>query len=119
MSETMQLVKVDPKEYGIEESKAKEIELQFRTMLDKMVELENEFNEVIKMPLDESGIEAAKTLRLKYVKVRTGTAAIHKTQKAFYLAAGRFIDGWKNTQLFASQGKEDALMAREKHFENL
>lgn len=119
MSETTQIVKVDPKEYGIEDSKAKEIELQFRPMLDKMVELEEEYNRVINLPIDEAGIQEAKSLRLKYVKVRTGTAEIHKQQKAFYLAAGRFIDGWKNTQLFASQGKEDALMDREKHFENL
>lgn len=114
-----ELVKVDPKEFGLEELKAQEIEAQFKPMLEKMTELEKEFNEVIKMELDEKGIEAAKSLRSKYVKVRTGTAAIHKQQKSFYLAGGRFVDGWKNAQLFASQGKEDALMEREKHFENI
>jgi len=58
-------------------------------------------------------------LRLKYVKVRTGTADIHKTQKAFYLSAGRYVDGWKNTQLFASEGIEKKLQDIENHAANL
>jgi hypothetical protein len=35
------------------------------------------------------------------------------------LAGGRFVDGWKNAQLFASQGKEQELEKIEKHFENI
>lgn len=107
----MELVKIDASEYGITESKAQEISAQFKPMLDKMVELEKEANEVFKMkkgtPESE---EKAKEVRLKLVKVRTGTAEIHKAQKAFYLAGGRFVDGWKNAQLFASQGLEEKLM---------
>jgi hypothetical protein len=53
------------------------------------------------------------------VKIRTGTGEIHKTAKAYYLAGGRFVDGWKNAQAFASQGKEETLLAIEQHFENL
>lgn len=114
-----QIVKINASEYGIEETKAQEIASQFKPMLDKMVELESEFNEVIKMELNEKAFKAAKELRLKYVKVRTGTASIHKTQKAFFLAGGRFVDGWKNAQEFASHGKESALEKIEKHQENL
>ncbi len=105
-----EIVKLDPKEYGIEETKASEIAAQFKPMLDKMVELEKEFNEVTAIPIDAPDAAAkARELRLKYVKVRTGTDKIHKEQKAFYLSAGRFVDGWKNTQLFASQGIEKKL----------
>lgn len=105
-----EIVTIDPKEYGLEENKAAEISAQFKPMLDKMVELEKEFNEIIKMPIEDNKTSiAAKSLRLKYVKVRTGTAEIHKTQKAFYLAGGRFVDGWKNAQLFASEGIEKRL----------
>lgn len=103
-----ELIKVDPTQFGLEESKAAEIAAQFKPMLDKMVELEKEYNEVIALPVDKAATPA-RNLRIKYVKVRTGTEKIHKEQKAFYLAAGRFVDGWKNTQLFASQGIEKAL----------
>lgn len=114
------LVKIDPKEYGLEENKAKEIAAQFRPMLDKMEELEAEYNEVLKLPVEDPETAAkAKEVRLKYVKVRTGTAEIHKSQKAFYLAGGRFVDGWKNAQLFASQGIEEKLKEIETYQERL
>ena len=114
---TTDIVKLDPKEYGLEESKAADIAAQFKPMLDKMVELEAEYNQVIALPVDEAAVPA-KTLRLKYVKVRTGTEKIHKEQKAFYLSAGRFVDGWKNTQLFASEGIEKKLQAIEDYAAN-
>lgn len=113
------LVEINHEEFGIEESKAKQIAEQFKPMLDKMQELELEFNEVSKLDIEDPVTsKKAKELRLKYVKVRTGTAEIHKTQKAFYLQAGRFVDGWKNAQLFASQGIEDKLESIEKYQEN-
>jgi colicin import membrane protein len=113
-----EIVTLDPKQFGIEESKAAEIAAQFKPMLDKMVELETEYNEVIKLPIETAG-PVAKQLRLKYVKVRTGTEKIHKDQKAFYLSAGRFVDGWKNAQFFASQGIEARLEDIENHAANL
>ena len=115
----MELVKVDPAEYGLEENKAKQISDMFKPMLDQMEDLETEFNAVVKMEINDDAVAAAKELRLKYVKVRTGTAKIHKELKSFYLQGGRFVDGWKNAQLMASQGNEEKLMAIEKHFENL
>ena len=114
-----EIVKIDPKEFGIEESKAADIAAQFKPMLDKMVELEVEYNQVIALPVEskQTAIQA-KVLRMKYVKVRTGTAGIHKAQKAFYLLAGRFVDGWKNAQLFASEGIEKKLEDIEMFYEN-
>lgn len=115
-----QIVKIDHNEFGLEESKATEIANQFKPMLDKMVELENEYNDVVKMDINDPMTSLkAKEVRLKYVKVRTGTAEIHKSQKAFYLAGGRFVDGWKNAQLFASQGIEEKLKAIEDYHERL
>jgi len=115
-----EIVKVNPKEFGLEEIKAAQIAAQFKPMLDKMVELEKEANEVFNMDVEDTVTAAkAKEVRLKYVKVRTGTAAIHKEQKAFYLAGGKFVDGWKNAQIFASEGVENKLMSIEKHAENV
>jgi hypothetical protein len=118
--ENNSIVKIDPKEFGIEEHKAEEISAQFKPMLDKMVELEKEYNKILSLPVDDKKTSRlAFELRQKYVKVRTGTAEIHKLQKAFYLAGGRFVDGWKNAQLFASQGIEKQLEDIEKYAENL
>ncbi len=114
---TKAIVKIDHKEYGLEASKAKEIQSVFLPMLDKMVELESEYNEIVKLPIGFETCEKAKAVRLKYVKVRTETKAIHKKAKEFYLKGGRFVDGWKNAQLFASEGIEETLLGIEKHFE--
>lgn len=114
------IIKIDPKEYGLTDQTAKTIRMQFEPMLKKMEELETEFNSVVNLPIGEKKTsEKAKELRLKYVKVRTGTAEIHKQQKAFYLNGGRFVDGWKNAQIFASEGKEKKLEEIEKYLENL
>jgi len=104
------IVQIDPTQFGLTSETASNIAAQFKPMLDKMVELEEEFNRVVQLPVDDPATEKqAKALLQKYVKVRTGTAAIHKEQKAFYLNGGRFVDGWKNAQVFASQGKETVL----------
>jgi len=117
---TTEIVKIDPKEFGIEDSKAADIAAQFQPMLDKMVELETSYNEVIQMPVEErETAKKARELRLKYMKIRTATLDIHKKQKAFYLAGGKFVDGWKNAQHFASMGKEEKLEEIEKYAENL
>lgn len=116
MEKNTELVKVNPSKFGIEEVKAQQIAEQFKPMLEKMVELEKEYNEIIKLPIeDEETAKKAKELRLKYVKVRTGTAEIHKQQKDFYLKAGRYIDGWKNAQILASNGIEETLQKIENY----
>lgn len=117
---TTQLVKINPQEFGLTDETAKNIQAQFQPMLDKMVELEDEFNKIVAMPIDELNTsKMAKELRLRYVKIRTATAEIHKNQKQFYLNGGRFVDGWKNAQLFASQTKETKLEDIEKYHERL
>jgi hypothetical protein len=116
----MEIVKINPQEFGLTDDTAKNIQAQFEPMLAKMTELEGEYNKVIAMPIGTpEATKQAKELRLKYVKVRTGTEAIHKKQKEFYLSGGRFVDGWRNAQKFASQGKEEKLEAIEKYAENL
>lgn len=112
-------IALNPNEYGLTETRAQEIEQAFKPMLEKMTELEARFNEVVQKEITKETCAEAKRLRLDYVKVRTGTAAIHKELKDFYLKGGRFVDGWKNAQLFASQGIEQKLEAIELHFVNL
>jgi hypothetical protein len=116
---TQTIVKVNANEYGIEESKAKEIEAMFTPMLVKMSELEDQYNHILTLPIEPETCQMAKDLRLAYVKTRTGTEKIHKDLKAFYLAGGRFVDAFKNTQAFASGEKEKTLKAIEDHYENM
>lgn len=115
----MTTLQINAADYGLEENKAKQISDMFKPMLDKMTELEVQYNEVIKRPMEPETMQMAKDLRLAYVKVRTGTAAIHKELKSFYLQGGRFVDGWKNAQLMASQGIEEKLKSIEDHFFNI
>ena len=114
-----ELVKINAADYGLEENKAKQISDMFKPMLDKMTELEVQYNEVIKRPMEPETIQMAHDLRLAYRDVRTGTAKIHQELKKFYLQGGRFVDGWKNAQLMASQGMEEKLKAIEDHFANI
>lgn len=116
---TTEIVKVNASEYGLEESKALEVSQMFKPMLDKMVELETQFNDLVVLERTKENCALAKELRMSYVKVRTGTAAIHKDLKDFYLKGGRFVDAWKNTQIAASQGKEAKLKEIEDHFFNI
>ena len=119
----IQLVKVSPAEYGVEAKDAQNVSEAFKPMLDKMVEMEGEYNQVVG-EFKEKGITPevmgkAKNLRQRYVKVRTTVAKIHKSQKERALNFGKYIDGWKNAQLAASSGKEEQLAEIEKHFENI
>jgi len=115
----MTLIKIDHTEYGLDEKKAQQISDMFKPMLDRMTALEVQFNEVVSREIEPETIQMAHDLRLAYVKVRTGTDAIHKQLKAFYLNGGRFVDGWRNAQRMASQGNEEKLKAIEDHFVNL
>jgi len=115
---TTEIVKINASDYGLEETKAQEIKAMFVPMLNKMDELEVQYNDILKRPIDPETCQMASDLRKSYVKTRTGTDEIHKKLKAFYLNGGRFVDAFKNAQLFASGEKEKTLKAIEDHFEN-
>ncbi len=112
-----QLVKA--KDYGLEENKAIEIESKFAPMIAEKEALLSIYNDIITSELTPGLCAKAKDLRNKLVKVRTGIAKIHKTQKAFYLAGGRFVDAWKNANTEPVTQMEEKLSEIEKHFENI
>lgn len=112
-----EIIKIDPAEYGLKEQTAKDIQKMFKPMLDQMVALEREYNLIVNKEIGPEAVQMATELLKKYVKVRTGTDKIHKELKRFYLQGGRFVDGWKNAQIMASQGKEDKLADIKNHFE--
>lgn len=115
-----ELVKVDPKEYGLEENKAKEITTGLNIILEERKLLIDEFNDVSKLEITEENIPLFKELRLKIRNNRTkGIEPWHKVNKEFFLTGGRFVDAIKNKEILENQQMESKLMEAEKHFENL
>ncbi|MFI5404884.1 MAG: hypothetical protein ACHQ1D_00075 [Nitrososphaerales archaeon] len=104
------LVKIDPKEFGLNQSEGDEISNAFQPILDKMAELEDEFNLIISLPDDSEEAEERATEHLKlYVKIRTSSDLIHESEKSYFLGGGRFCDKWKNLQHDFSAQRESKL----------
>lgn len=98
---------VDPAEYGLDLAKGKEVETQFLPVIVERDSLAVEYTALVGKEITPAVEKEAKELRLKLVKIRTQTDAIHKTQKAFFLAAGRYIDAWRNkTNVIVEQMEE-------------
>jgi colicin import membrane protein len=109
---------LSPKEFGIEEAKATVIEQSF---LPKIVErdgLISVYENILTKEINKDVCNEAATLRKKLVKVRTGIADIHKTEKAFYLASGRYVDALKNKHTLPIEQMEEKLSEIEKYYEN-
>lgn len=116
MQEAKSIVK--PEDYDLDEKRAAEIQASFGPMIVERKLLAKEYEIVRKLPVDADVCERAGTLRKAFVKVRTGIAAIHKTQKQFFWQAGRFVDAWKNAATLPVSQMEEKLSEIEKHFEN-
>lgn len=115
----MELTIIDPKEYGLDEANVVSIQEAFTPKIVERNELAKIYEDLIKQELTPELSKDSKELRLKLVKVRTGIAAVHKTQKEYFLSAGRFVDAWKNKETLPVEQMEDKLQEIEKHFENL
>jgi colicin import membrane protein len=110
---------VNPLEFGLEVVKAKSIEQSF---LPKVAEIEgytSVYQNIITKEVSQEVCSEARDLRLKLVKVRTGIANIHKSEKAYYLAAGKFCDAIKNKLTEPVEQMEEQLEGLEKHFEKI
>lgn len=118
MSET-QIVLIDPKEYGLEELKASQIEQSFAPKLVERNGYVAVYEQLLTKEITKEVSKEAGDLRKKLVKVRTGIADIHKTEKAFYLASGRYVDALKNKLTLPIEQMEEQLTAIEKHYENI
>jgi hypothetical protein len=114
-----ELVKIDPKEFGLEESSVATIEQAFLPKIAERDGYAQIYEQLITKELTPELCSDARELRLKLVKTRTGIADIHKTQKAFFLAAGKFVDAWKNKETLPVEQMEENLSKIERHFENI
>lgn len=110
---------VSPKIFGIEEVKAQEMVSGLKTVFAERQVLQDAYVDVIELPITSENLPTFKELRLKIVKNRTqGIEKWHTTNKAFYLAGGRFVDAIKNKEIIVNQQMEEKLMEAEKFFEN-
>ena len=114
-----EISKIDPKEFGLEESQAATVESAFMPKIVERDGLKPIYEQLLTQEITPALCLEAKVLRLKLVKVRTGIAEIHKTQKAFFLAAGRYVDAWKTKETLPVEQMEENLEAIEKHFERI
>lgn len=114
-----EIVKINPEEYGLQEEQVQTIEAAFMPKIVEREALKNVYEKLITGEVSPELCGDAKSLRLKLVKVRTGIAEIHRTQKAYYLAAGRYVDAWKNKETQPVEQMEERLMDIEKYYERI
>lgn len=111
---------IKPETFGLEIAKATEMVSGLSTTLAERDVLKNAYIDVIELPINSETLPVFKELRLKIVKNRTqGIEKWHKTNKAFYLAGGRFVDAVKNKEVLINEEMESKLLEGEKYFENL
>jgi colicin import membrane protein len=111
---------VNPLEFGLEPVKAQEMVSGLSVVIAEREVLKNAYLDVIDLEINEETLPVFKELRLKIVKNRTqGIEKWHKTNKAFYLAGGRFVDAIKNKEIAENEQMESKLLEAEKYFENL
>ena len=119
MKETTEIAVLDPKEYGLEQTQVSTIESAFTPKIIERNALAEQYTELMKSEITPEICKQMCDLRRKLVKVRTGIADIHKTQKAFYLAAGRFVDAWKNKETEPITQMEEKLREGEEYYERI
>ena len=106
-------------QFGLTESEALTIEQAFLPKVNEAGILINIYEGIIAKELTPELVVEAKELRLKLVKVRTGLTEVHKSQKNYFLCAGRFVDAWKNKLTLPVEQMEEKLQAIEQHFFNI
>lgn len=113
MSKTKEAVQhaviVDPQEFGLEPAKVNKIAESFMPKLSERDGYMKVYNDVIQKELGPDTYREAEDLRKKLVKVRTGIAEIHKVEKAYHLAAGRYVDAIKNKITLPIEQMEEKL----------
>jgi len=113
-----ELMKLDHDQYGLDSKQAEGIIKSFVPVFEKMWEYEEEFKKIIEKKQSKTLAKEAKTLRNKFVKIRTATASVHKSEKSYFLKAGRFVDEIKNRQLDLTKPVEEKLASIE-NFEKI
>ena len=110
---------VNPKEFGIEESKASELLGNLPQIKSERAELEKQYDEVIKMDIENPETSKfAKDLRKLIKDNRTkGIEVWHRTNKEVFLRGGQFVDAVKRKEIAVNERMESTLEDIEKYAE--
>lgn len=116
----MEIIKVNPEEYGIEAKKASELTGNLPQIKSERDILSQRYEDVVKMDIENpETAKIARELRLKIRDNRTkGIDVWHKTTKDFFLKGGQFVDAIKRVEIAVNQRMEENLESIEKYFEN-
>lgn len=91
------LEKINPQEFGLQESQVQQIEQEFTPLFTEITAMQSIYTDFITQEITPELCEQAKRNRLKARDIRTkGIEPIHKANKAYHLAAGRYVDAWRN-----------------------
>ena len=115
---TQEIIKAE--DYGLEPKQATDIVKGLSTILEERVVLVEAYKDVVSLEISQENLSTFKALRLQIRDNRTkGIEKWHKTNKAYFLTGGRFVDAIKNKEVAENERMESKLMEAEKHFENL
>ena len=111
---------INPVQFGLEEIQANELTKDLTTIVKEREILIEAYEDVMLLEITEENIPMFKSLRLQIRDNRTkGIEKWHKTNKAYFLSGGRFVDATKNKEIEVNERMEKKLLDAEKHFENL
>ena len=112
------IVKIDPKEFQLDEVKASELTQGLSVTLGERKLLIEQFMEVSEMDVTKTKPKVFKELRLKIAKNRNqGIGKWHKANKEVFLRGGQFIDAINRREVAVNQEMEAKLLEGEKYFE--
>jgi len=109
---------VPASEFNLEETKALQIESAFTPKIAEREAYVEQYNEIITSEITPELVIKANELRKRLVKIRTSISDIHKVEKAYYLAAGRYVDAIKNKITLPVEQMEEKLEEIQNYFVN-
>jgi len=115
----MEIAIIDPKEYGIEESKALELTTGLNPILENRSALIERFNEIKDLEPTKENVKIFKSLRVEFQKNRTqGINEWHRVSKEVSLRMGQLLDAVKRNENKTNENYESFCEEKEKFLEN-
>jgi hypothetical protein len=113
------VIQVNPKEFGLEESKATELLSNLPTIKKEREILESQYNDIIVLDIEDPvTAKKARSLRLLIKDNRTkGISIWHKNAKEFFLRGGQFVDAIRRKEEAVNISMEEKLEEIEKYQE--
>ena len=116
MNETIEL---NPKEYGLEVKEASVIEGAFKPVITELDGVMEIYQELITSDITNEICERAGKLSTVLSKVNSSHDRVHKAQKAYFWAGGKFVDALKNKNKVVIDEMQLTLKSLKNHFANL